>query len=134
MNELFKVISLEIDSWQIPSERKSFLKNKFSRYTNIYDAFITADNSSEIRLKPHRDLYSLALYQLGIPKNKFDQVIGLEDSESGVTAIRSAGIGICVAVPFAKTSGHDLSAATYVLQGGLPELLLYHNLFIKGQE
>lgn len=130
MKEVFAVLKEQVDGWKIPADRKAFLKEKFSDYRNVYDTFVTASDSSEIRLKPHRDLYSIALYQLGIPKSKFHEVAGFEDSESGTISIRAAGIGLCVAVPFAKTSGHDLSAASYVLNGGLPECLLVHNLFL----
>jgi len=131
LTELFKAISSEIENWSVPAEKKFFLKNKFSDFKIFFNTIVTADDSSEIRLKPHRDLYSIALHKLGIPKNKFDQVIALEDSESGIVSVRSAGIGRSVAVPFSKTSGQDFSAATYVQYGGIPELLLYNNLFVK---
>ncbi|MCI0493445.1 hypothetical protein L0Z72_00430, partial [candidate division KSB1 bacterium] len=67
----------------------------------------------------------------GIPKNKFSQVIGFEDSESGTISIRAAGIGLCVAVPFSDTQHHDLRAAAHILTGGLPETLIKHNLFMS---
>lgn len=67
---------------------------------------------------------------MGIPKTQFGNVIGFEDSESGTIAIRAAGIGLCVAVPFPDTRGHDLSAASFVLHGGLPEVILVHNVFV----
>ncbi|MCX6149266.1 MAG: hypothetical protein NTX22_01935 [Ignavibacteriales bacterium] len=131
MGEVFHILLQQVDKWNVSPERKKFIKEKFTDYNNVYDAFITASDSSEIRLKPHRDLYSIALYKLGIPKVKFEEVVGFEDSESGTIAIRAAGMGLCVAVPFAKTKGHDMNAATYVLNGGLPETLIKHNLFIK---
>lgn len=131
MKEVFSVLQEQIDNWKITGEKKKFLKEKFSNYKNVYDTFVTATDSSELRLKPHRDLYSIALHQLGIDKNMFHEVAGFEDSESGTIALRAAGIGLCVAMPFPKTVGHDLSAAAFILKGGLPECLLYHNLFIK---
>ncbi len=130
LTELFKVISNEIKSWDVSDQKKLFLKDKFSDFTIFFDAVVTADDSNEIRLKPHSDLYSIALHKLGISKNKFDEVIGLEDSESGIISLRTAGIGRCIAVPFSKTSGQDFSPATHILYGGLPELLL-NNLFLK---
>ncbi len=134
LGEVFRVLRRQIEQWPIRPDRKNHLLEKFSNYNNIYDGFVTASDSSEIRLKPHRDLYSIALYQLGIPKEKFNQVVGFEDSESGTIAIRAAGIGLCVAVPFTDTQHHDLRAATYVLNGGLPEALLRYNLFLKKSE
>ncbi len=131
--EVFRVLCEQIQGWPISSSRRQFLMEKFSDYHNIYDGFVTASDSSEIRLKPHRDLYSIALHQLGLVKKDFGKVIGLEDSKSGTVAIRAAGIGLCIAVPFADTQGHDFQAATRVLKGGLPELLLRHNLFLPTQ-
>ncbi|MCU0643526.1 MAG: hypothetical protein MUC94_04635 [bacterium] len=129
--EVFRVLQSQVEKWPIARARKKMIQEKFSDFRNVYDGFITASDSSEIRLKPHRDLYSIALHQLGIPKDKFHQVVGFEDSESGTIAIRAAGIGLCLAVPFVDTKHHDLSAASHILKGGLPELMMKHNLFIK---
>ncbi|MCX6137815.1 MAG: hypothetical protein NTV54_10010, partial [Ignavibacteriales bacterium] len=130
MQEVFSVLSSQLEGLPISEKRKEIIRQRLSHYRNVYDAFITASDSSEIRLKPHRDLYSIALHHLNIPKKEFDTVIGFEDSESGTIAIRAAGIGLCVAVPFAQTSGHNLTAAAHVCRGGLPETLLMHNLFM----
>ncbi|MCB9784096.1 MAG: hypothetical protein H6751_14120 [Candidatus Omnitrophica bacterium] len=130
LNEVFGVLRKEIHGWPISEERKEKILLHFSSPEQYYDAIITASDSSEIRLKPHRDLYSLALHRLGVPVEQFDQVIGFEDSESGVIAIRAAGIPLCVAVPFAETGGHSFDAASHVCQGGLPEVLLEHGLFL----
>jgi beta-phosphoglucomutase-like phosphatase (HAD superfamily) len=62
---------------------------------------------------------------------QFDQVIGFEDSQSGTVAIRAAGIGCCVAVPFAQTSEHNFEAAVHVLKGGIPQALIEHKLFVN---
>jgi len=131
LSEVFKVLSIQVDNWKIPSDKKKMIKQKFQGYKNVFDGFVTASDSNEIRLKPYRDLYSIALHQLDISKLHFSEVVGFEDSESGTIAIRAAGIGLCVALPFTKTQGHDLSAASYILSGGIPEVLLYHNLFLK---
>lgn len=131
LTEVFSVLQKEVYTWKISEKRKHKIINAFSSYKKFYDGFVTASDSNEIRLKPHRDLYSIALHQLAIPKKDFDKVIGFEDSESGTTAIRAAGIGICVAVPFAQTSGHDFTAATHIAKNGVMEVVLKHNLFIK---
>ncbi len=131
MTQVFEMLRRDAESWPLSEARKSRIVKSFSAYENVYDAFVTASDSNEIRLKPHRDLYSIALHQLGIPKEDFDTVIGFEDSESGSIAIRAAGIGLCCAVPFHETSGHDLSAASHILQGGIPEVILKHFTFIK---
>ncbi len=130
LTEVFNIICRQIENWSIAEEDKRTLIDRFNDYHNVFDSFVTASDSSEIRLKPHRDLYSIALHQMGIPKGEFNNVIGFEDSESGTIAIRAAGIGLCVAVPFADTRGHDLSAASFILHGGLPEAILAHNVFV----
>lgn len=130
ITEVMKVLVKQIKLLNFNKDKKKLLIKYFSDYHNIYDAIVTASDSSEIRLKPHRDLYSIALHQLNIPKKDYDKVMGLEDSESGTIAIRSAGINMSIAVPFAETLGHNLSAATHVCHNGLPELIS-KNLFLK---
>ncbi len=132
LSEIFNQIKEEIGTWNISSSRKSKLKRIFSSYKNYYDAFVTATDAHEIRLKPHRDLYSIALHKLAITPDDFDKVIGFEDSQSGTIALRAAGIGLVMAVPFPQTKGHDLSASSYILHNGLPEFIIKHNCFVKG--
>lgn len=131
MTEVMRILRQQINTWPIDDTQKALLRDKFSDYRQVYDAVVTASDSSEIRLKPHRDLYSLALHRLGIPKTKFNQVIGFEDSTSGTIAIRAAGIGLCIAVPFAATKHHDLRAAAFTVPAGLPEVLLSRELFLR---
>ncbi len=131
MTQVFQLLKRDAESWPLSIERKSRILETFSTVKNGYDAFVTASDSNEIRLKPHRDLYSIALHQMGIHQNDFDKVIGFEDSESGTIAIRAAGVGLCCAVPFHETKGHDLSAASFILHGGVPEAILNHYSFIK---
>jgi HAD superfamily hydrolase (TIGR01509 family) len=126
LQEVFTVIREQIAAWPVCSD----LADRFASPEDVYDAVITASDSSEIRLKPHRDLYSIALHALGVTPEHFDTVVGFEDSESGTLAIRAAGIGLCVAVPFHDTAGHDLGAAGHILPGGLPQALLQHNFFL----
>lgn len=131
IKQVFEAVKKEIRSWPISSEKKRELDWSFSNYHRVYDAFVTANDSHEIRLKPHRDLYSIALNTLHIALEDMDKVMGFEDSESGTIAIRAAGIPCAVALPFAETSGHDLSAASHIVKGGLPEVILEHQLFLK---
>jgi beta-phosphoglucomutase-like phosphatase (HAD superfamily) len=131
LSEVFRTIREQVTRWPISEIRKERILPLIEDYDKTFDAVITASDSSEIRLKPHRDLYSLALHQLGIARQDMDKVIGFEDSESGTIAIRAAGVGLCVAVPFSDTQGHKLDHAAYVLHGGLPEAILKHHLFIE---
>ena len=130
LTEVFKILYRQAEKWEISASRKEAVLNGFRHYSNTYDAFITATDSSEIRLKPHPDLYSLALHRMGVGREDFDSVIGFEDSESGTRAIRAAGVGLCVALPFPFTRGQDLSAASHILHGGLPEALIGESLFL----
>lgn len=131
LSEVFNQMKSEILSWNITDERKRKIIEKFTSYQNFYDVVVTATDAYEFRLKPHRDLYSIALYRLGISKDDFDKVIGFEDSQSGTIAIRAAGIGCCIAVPFPKSRTHNLNAASYILLNGLPEFILKHNCLIN---
>ncbi|MBD3225898.1 MAG: hypothetical protein GF313_14310 [Caldithrix sp.] len=131
MQEVLRVLQEQIRDWPLDARRKKILNDQFARLDNLYDGFVTASDSSEIRLKPHRDLYSLALHQMGVSKSDFDKVIGFEDSESGTVAIRAAGVGLCVALPFSDTRHHRFDAATHVCQGGLPQAILQENLFTE---
>jgi beta-phosphoglucomutase-like phosphatase (HAD superfamily) len=130
LKDVFKIIYSELDKIVSESPVKQDILQAFCSYRDYYDAVVTASDSSEIRLKPHRDLYSIALFKLNVPGEKFNEVVGFEDSESGTVAIRAAGIGLSVAVPFAETSGHNLKAAAYICRGGLPEVILKHKLFL----
>jgi hypothetical protein len=130
LNEVFSVIRKKLISYPIPNELKEDLLKFFSDYNSVYNTIVTASDSNEIRLKPHRDLYSIALHNLHVPKEEFINVIGIEDSESGTFAIRSAGIGCSVAVPFAQTSLHNFEAASIIAKGGIPELILNYKLLL----
>lgn len=130
LSEVFRVIQEEIKDWPLPGDRRDFLLEHFAAPGRVYDARITASDSSEIRLKPHRDLYAIALHNMGIPPEQFHRVAGFEDSESGTIAIRAAGIPLCCALPFAMTRNHRFEAATQVCPGGMPEVVLLKNLFL----
>jgi len=131
IKQVFTAIRKDVGNWPVSTSKKKLLQHQFAEYTRVYDAFVTANDSHEIRLKPHRDLYSIALNTLHVASKDMDKVMGFEDSESGTIAIRAAGIPCAVALPFAETSGHDLSAASHIVQGGLPEVILDHRLFLK---
>jgi len=131
MREVFNILRQDAAGWPVSAEVRQRINRRFSSPDACYDAFVTATDSSEIRLKPFRDLYSIALQQAGVGPENFDAVIGFEDSQSGTVAIRTAGIGRCVAVPFHETGGHDFDAASVVALGGLPEVLLQHRFFLE---
>ncbi len=130
IQEVQEVMKTVIEKSSLSADRKKSILAAYEDYHNVYDAFVTASDSSEIRLKPHRDLYSIALHKCGIMPADFDKVIGFEDSQSGTLAIRAAGIGCCIAVPFAQTLQHNLEAATHVLPGGVPEAIIDLGLFM----
>ncbi len=130
LGAVFGLLREDVAGWPVDDATKAQILQDFHNPEAFYDAFITASDSSEIRLKPHRDLYSIALQTLGLGHDDFPCVIGFEDSESGVTAIRAAGVGLSVAVPFADTEGHNLDAAARIMPGQLPEVLLGENCFL----
>lgn len=127
----FRRMRHEVDGWPISKEKRAFIQKQFAEYTTYYDAYVTASDVPEIRLKPHRDLYSLALNRIGVQPESFHRVVAFEDSEAGIISVRAAGIPLACAVPLPETQGHTYEAASYVARGGLPEVLLKHGLFLS---
>jgi HAD superfamily hydrolase (TIGR01509 family) len=81
---------------------------------DAFDAIVTSDDVE--RSKPAPDLYLLACERLGVPPA---DAVALEDSASGITAAKAAGM-TCIAVPqFAET---DVTAADRVIDS-LEDLL-----------
>lgn len=128
--EVFRTLYDDAATWPISPARRERVAQGFADHCGFYDAVVTATDSSEIRLKPHRDLYAIALHVLGIAREDYRHVVGFEDSESGTIAIRAAGVGCCVALPFAQSAGHDFAAAVHVVRGQLPEVMLNHRCFL----
>ena len=82
--------------------------------TDAFDAIVTSDEVAHA--KPAPDMYLLACERLGVEPS---EAVALEDSTSGVTAAKAAGL-TCIAVPqFAET---DVSAADRVIDS-LQQLL-----------
>jgi len=133
LGEIFRQLVQETDTWPVPESIRQTAREAFRDHHRFYDTVVTATDAHEIRLKPHRDLYSIALFQLGLGPEDFGRVAGFEDSESGTIAMRAAGIGVACAVPFHMTEGHSFDAAAWVCPGGLPEVLLDHRLFLPPQ-
>jgi phosphoglycolate phosphatase-like HAD superfamily hydrolase len=131
LGEVLGVLRSEVADWPVSEACRERVLARLESSETFYDTVVTASDSSEIRLKPHRDLYSLALHRIGLGQEDYPCVMGFEDSESGVVAIRAAGVGLSVAVPFIDTVGHDLSAAAHILPGGLPQVLIEKNCFLN---
>lgn len=131
VKEVFAVMREQVADWPVSDETKRELGKRFGDYLSVYDGFVNASDSSEARLKPHRDLFSIALYRMSVAKEDYSRCVGLEDTEPGIIALRAAGVGCAVALPNRDTSGQDYRAASRVMHGGLPELILRHNMLLK---
>lgn len=131
LGELFNTVSHEIRKWKLPQEKKEVLLERFSDYKSVVDVFTTSNDASKIRPKPHRDLYSAALSQLAFPQNMFNRILGFENTEQGIIALRASGLGLVAAVPYNRNSRHDFSSAAFILPGGITEAILNYNLFIS---
>jgi HAD superfamily hydrolase (TIGR01509 family) len=94
----------------LASNSPRFLVDDALRTAGLADAFDVIVTSDDVeRPKPAPDIYLLASERLGVPP---DQALALEDSASGVTAAKAAGL-TCIAVPmFAET---DVSAADRIV-------------------
>ncbi len=130
MPEVVRLVAQRVRNWPISAARKDQITAHLEDYHAVFDAFVNASDACEHRLKPHHDLYSLALCQMSVPKSEYRFCVGLEDTEPGIIALRAAGVGCAVALPNRDTSHQDYSAATIVIRGGLPELILVHNLLL----
>ncbi|HEY3412476.1 MAG TPA: hypothetical protein VGM51_05365 [Armatimonadota bacterium] len=130
---IFDVMREEVVAWPIPEAKRDSIISAFSDYAAFYDGFVCATDASEARLKPHRDLYAIALYQMSIPREDYARCIGLEDSEPGIISLRAAGVGCAVALPNHDTGRQNYQAAAHIVHGGLPEFILLRNLLlVKG--
>jgi beta-phosphoglucomutase-like phosphatase (HAD superfamily) len=129
LTEVFRGLRIEVAQWPVPSPVRERLVAAFASPEQFYDAIITADESHEIRLKPFRDLYTIAARALGLDHAALRNTVGFEDTWAGVTAMRCAGVGIPCAVPFEGSRSHDFSLAAHVFDGGISEAILAHALF-----
>jgi len=130
LNIAMKGVRAEVASWPISAKCRKRVRAGLKDLDETFDLVVTANDATEARLKPHRDLYTTALQRLGIEPDAYDRVLGIEDSYAGVTALRAAGIGLAVAVPFEHSGAQDYTAAAYEVKGGLPAVILKHGLFL----
>lgn len=130
LKEVFDGLREEVEAWPVSRALRDRVIAGFAAHRAFYDTVITASHSHEIRLKPYRDLYSIALQTLGIPCEESHRVLGFEDTEAGIVAQRAAGLGVCCAIPFVGSRGHNFQAASHVLLGSVPEAILKHGLFL----
>jgi beta-phosphoglucomutase-like phosphatase (HAD superfamily) len=131
MHEVIRVMAEDVGRWPIDSATRDRIAAGLADYRRVFDGFINASDACEPRLKPHRDLYSLAMHQMAVSKPDYPYCIGIEDTEPGIIALRAAGIGCAVALPNHDTSRQDYSAATSIAHGGLPELILMKHLHVS---
>ena len=130
MQEVLKIVGERVRQWPLPADAREKIAARVSDPASVFDGFICAADACEHRLKPHPDLYSLALQQMLIPKEDYRCCVGLEDTEPGIIALRAAGVGCAVALPNHDTHRQDYRAASLILRGGLPELIVRHNLLL----
>ncbi len=128
MRQVLRLAARRAADWPLPAQLRDAIARRFARREEVFDAFICAADACEHRLKPHPDLYQLAIAELGLPRAALAQCVGLEDSEPGIVALRAAGIGCAVALPNRDTRLQRYVAAAAVVEGGLPALVLEYNL------
>lgn len=89
-------------------------------YRDYYDAVMFADHVGEPFLKPHPNLYTLAMERVGVAPH---ECFVVEDSTAGILAGRLAGCSV-VAVPHPHTKEHDFRNANLgVAANGLADIL-----------
>jgi len=134
MREICRVMAQRVETWPVSTACKDRVRSGLADYRNPFDAFVCASDACEHRLKPHPDLYSLALANMGLAKHDYASCVGLEDTEPGIISLRAAGIGCAVGLPNHDTSRQDFQAATALMRHGLPEVILSHNCFLARKE
>ncbi len=130
MEEVMHVVREEVAGWPVSDTLKDTLRDHLAGGLSVFDGFVTASDSSEARLKPHRDLYSVALHQMSIPRDSYAQCVAIEDTEPGIIPARAAGFGTAVALPNRDTTGQNYEKASVIVRGGLPELILDKHLLL----
>lgn len=130
MRSVMRQIQADVAQWPVSTGRRHRLEQEFARELDAFDAFVTANDAHEGRLKPHPDLYGIALFRMGLLKDDYPFVVGLEDTEPGIISLRAAGVGCAVALPNHDTAGQRYAAAARVVHGGLPEFMLRESLMI----
>lgn len=131
MKEVIRLVREDAAAWPIPEEDRARIAEHTRDYLQVFDGFVTASDASEARLKPHRDLYSIALHDMAVPREHYSGVMAIEDTEPGILSARAAGCGIAVALPNHDTSQQNYAKASAALRGGLPELLLDKRLYLS---
>jgi len=134
MKEVVRLVAQKVRDWPVPAACRDRLAERLADYRAVFEGFTCASDACEPRLKPHRDLYSLALHQMSIARDDYRFCVGLEDTEPGIIALRAAGIGCAIALPNRDTSRQNYEAAVDVIHGGLPELILARNLLLTESE
>ncbi|MGE5683228.1 MAG: hypothetical protein ACM34K_20390 [Bacillota bacterium] len=129
INEVLQIASSQIRGWKISEERKNVILEKFSDFNNVFSTIVTSGDINKMRHKPFRDPYSIALNQLDLHSSRFNEVIGIENSENGIVSLRSSGIGLSVVIPPDRSSTLNLASASFIIPGGIPELLLNYDCF-----
>ena len=130
LNAVFRTLHDACSEWGMGAQRCKKIEALFESPESTFETIVTATGVPEMRLKPYRDLYSLTLDRLEIPRERLHRVAGFEDSAAGCTAIRTAGIPLAVAVPSEVTEGQTFEAATVICERGLPQVIFEHNCFL----
>ena len=107
-----------MSAWASPRTRRASSSTTPCGPRGLTDAFEVIVTSDDVaHAKPAPDIYLLACERLGVPPA---DAIALEDSLSGVTAAKAAGLTVIGVPQFAET---DVSAADRVV-ASLEELLI----------
>jgi beta-phosphoglucomutase-like phosphatase (HAD superfamily) len=131
MREVIRLIRADVADWPVPPALRRVLRARLRDYRTIFDGFVTATDASEARLKPHRDLYSISVQQMGVARSDIARCMAIEDTEPGILSARAAGFGVSVALPNHDTSRQNYAKASRVVAGGLPELILDHAMLLQ---
>ena len=131
MKEVIRLVRAAAAQWTVPTTLRRELRAHLHDYHAIFNGFVTASDASEARLKPHRDLYSIAFQQMAIARDEYPHCMAIEDTEPVILSARAAGFGVTIGLPNRDTSRQNYSKASRVVHGGLAELVLDHGLCVR---
>jgi hypothetical protein len=134
LSAVFRAARKDVMDWPVRDETRAHILARFQSPASTFDVVITSSDLPPFAFKPRRDPYALALRRLGVGESGLTRVIGFEDTAPGIIALRGAGVGCAVALPFTGTAAHDFSVAAAIAQGGLPQVLAQHGLYLSGMQ
>ncbi|MBI2421923.1 MAG: hypothetical protein HYV27_03755 [Candidatus Hydrogenedentes bacterium] len=127
-----KELTRQIGTWPLEDAKRERLLARCANAEALFETITTASESYEHRLKPHPDLYRIALGKLGAGESILEETLVFEDSEAGTVAAGAAGIRHVCALATEQTRHHRYPQASWMCSGGFGEVVRRWAGFVAG--